>query len=66
MLTGASGAMVKETKNIKLKIENNIFYTFEELTAQASMSYYYICFLKQCPAAPFSIFHDLFMRSYNE
>jgi hypothetical protein len=30
------------------KIENNIFYILEELTAQTSMLYFYFCFLKQC------------------
>jgi flagellar basal body-associated protein FliL len=41
MLTYTSRAMVKEIKNKKFQIKNNIFETFKELTAQTPILYYY-------------------------
>jgi hypothetical protein len=56
MLIYTSRAMVKEIKNKKFQIKNNIFETFKELTAQTPILYYYIFFLKQYPKTSFSTF----------
>jgi hypothetical protein len=42
MLTGAPGALVKETKKRKFCIENNTFYTFEKLITQVPIKLYHI------------------------
>jgi hypothetical protein len=49
MLTGAPGALVKETKKRKFCIENNTFYTFEKLITQVPIKLYHIWFLNHCP-----------------